>query len=355
MADAVVPSAVDPRPLKVLIHRTGSLGDTLVALPSLRLIAAAFPAAQRVLLCNAPKSAVAAPAMAVLDGLGLVQRAVTYQSTGGRATALAVFRAVRAERPDVVVSLSAKHGAGTALRDWLLFKLAGVPRVIGLGRSGRALRMIAPDRYETEAQRLARTISALGSIDWNNAAAWSIATTAPAAIPQQPYFCIAVGTKQPANDWGQDRWLELVQQLAASAPELRLVCVGSAEDHARSAELLARWPPGGDNLCGALSIAQTAAVLSHARLLICHDSGPMHLAAAAGTRCVAVYSRRNRMGQWFPLGTAHVQVYAEVPCAGCGLTVCAVQGNRCTRLISAGEVAAQVQRAWSGPAAEPRV
>ena len=46
---------------KVLIYRLGSLGDTVVALPSLHLIARAFPDAERRVLTNFPVSGKEAP------------------------------------------------------------------------------------------------------------------------------------------------------------------------------------------------------------------------------------------------------------------------------------------------------
>ena len=44
-------------------------------------------------------------------------------------------------------------------------------------------------------------------------------------------------------------------------------------------------------------------------MLVCHDSGPMHLAATQGTRCVALFGNFNRPRQWFPYGRDHVVIY----------------------------------------------
>jgi ADP-heptose:LPS heptosyltransferase len=41
-------------------------------------------------------------------------------------------------------------------------------------------------------------------------------------------------------------------------------------------------------------------------LLLCHDSGPMHLAAAVDTRCVAVFSKKDPPGKWYPFGVDHI-------------------------------------------------
>ena len=63
---------------KVLIHRLGSLGDMVVALPSLHLIARRFPDAERRLLTNFPVNAKAPAAAAVLGESGLVHGYMQY-------------------------------------------------------------------------------------------------------------------------------------------------------------------------------------------------------------------------------------------------------------------------------------
>jgi len=50
-------------------------------------------------------------------------------------------------------------------------------------------------------------------------------------------------------------------------------------------------------------------VLRLVDVFLCHDSGPMHLAAAVGTPCVAVFSRHNPPGRWFPYGPDHTVLY----------------------------------------------
>jgi len=92
------------------------------------------------------------------------------------------------------------------------------------------------------------------------------------------------------------------------------------------------------NLCGQVSVRESAALLAHARLYLGHDSGPMHLAAAVGTPCVAVFSSRNLPGEWFPYGTQHRMLYQAIWCQGCGLEVCIERNKACIRSITVDQV-----------------
>jgi ADP-heptose:LPS heptosyltransferase len=51
------------------------------------------------------------------------------------------------------------------------------------------------------------------------------------------------------------------------------------------------------------SVRKFAAMISHLALLICCDSGPMHLACAAGVRVVAIF-REEDVQRWSPPASA---------------------------------------------------
>jgi len=63
-----------------------------------------------------------------------------------------------------------------------------------------------------------------------------------------------------------------------------------------------------------LSISEFAALCQHFDLMLCHDSGPMHIAAGVGTPVVALYGSQNTR-TWAPLGKGHRVLQAALPCS----------------------------------------
>src|SRR5581483_12376467 len=118
---------------RVLVYRLGSLGDTLIALPSFHLIARAFPHAERRLLTNLPVAAKAPPAAAVLENTGLIHGYMRY-STGTRSARELLGLAIDICRfsPDVLVYLAGARGLRAARRDARFFRLCGIARQIGV-------------------------------------------------------------------------------------------------------------------------------------------------------------------------------------------------------------------------------
>jgi ADP-heptose:LPS heptosyltransferase len=364
-------SEVDTKTRRVLVYRLGSLGDMVVALPALHRAARTFPQAERRLLTNFPAHAKAPTAAAVLGGSGLVHGYMRYAVGTRRVVELAqLWWSIARWRPEVVVYLTGARGIPAARRDARFFRLCGVRRLVGVPVTeamqrnfyGGETDAACVDDWEPEAARLARCIAELGAVDLDDAASWEMglseAERASAAreigeeaLAQGP-IAVSLGTKVQAKDWGRENWRALLERMAALAPGRALLLLGAAEEFAASEFAAAGWTAAGGgpvvNLCGRLTPRESAAALARAQLFVGHDSGPMHLAAAVGTPCVAIFAARNIPRQWFPYGRQHRVLYHPVTCAGCGLETCVVERKRCLTSISVDEALEVVSAMMDG-------
>jgi ADP-heptose:LPS heptosyltransferase len=334
---------------RVLIYRLGSLGDTVVALPALHLVRRVFPQAQLSLLTNKPVASKAAAMESVL-GPDFFAEVIDYPvGTRNPAKLLAVARRIRAGKFDVLVNLSAARGRFKALRDRCFVRLAGISRVVGSPSARADFRVSLPSGsalYESETRRLLRRVGELGSISLDDAACWDLLLTAgerqagESHLPTYEYPTIACcfGTKMEAKDWGRPNWEKLVSRLGETLPDWRLAVIGSGDEADLAERCATGWRGPVVNLCGRLSPRESAAVLESCVVFIGHDSGPMHLASAVGTPCVAIFSARNLPGQWFPARPGHSIIYHKTDCFGCMLERCVAERKRCILSITVDEV-----------------
>ena len=309
---------------RVLIHRPGSLGDTVVALPCLHLIRRTFPDTELRVLTNAPVADSAPPLFSVLDGSGLIDGHLEYSISlrdGRRLWRL--VRDIRRWQPDIVVHLCRRERMIQVLRDGAFYRACGVRNIVGLPVSRDLLlsRPLPGGLLEREAARLARNLAPLGAVDLDDPASWDLRLNdADCVLPRRliadfgpgPFIVLAIGTKQPTNDWGVANWRTLAVRLCAIYPH-RLVFIGAAGDRALSETIAAALADRSVNLCGMLKVRESAALIEQAALFVGHDSGPMHLAASVGTPLVAVFSRLNRPGIWFPGGKSTRVLYPYDP------------------------------------------
>jgi heptosyltransferase-2 len=91
----------------------------------------------------------------------------------------------------------------------------------------------------------------------------------------------------PAKRWPAAHFAALAKKLAERGYAIWLF--GSPKDHAVAEEISQLAPGLCRNLCGATSLAQAVDLLALAELVVCNDSGLMHVAAALDRPIVAIY------------------------------------------------------------------
>jgi heptosyltransferase III len=307
----------------LVIFRIGSIGDTVVALPCFHAVARAFPHHRKFLLTNSVDSKRASTVEAVLAGTGLVDETLYFPVGRGKLNRFAsIARELRQLSPETLVYLAPRTTVLQVYRDlWFFRAAAGIRNVVGAPLRPGALQCRTDPtsgELEYEAQRLARVLEADMPVDltpdsWDlrlGAEEQSLATARLSSLPAlRPLLALSPGAKVPAKDWGEARWAELIQLLQVRVPEVSLVFVGAPDERALTERLAQLWTGAKINLCGELNPRQSAAVLARCDFLVCHDSGPMHLAASQNTPCIALFGNFNRPRQWFPYGAGHVVIH----------------------------------------------
>lgn len=320
-----VPKTAPPPIRRVLIYRLGSLGDTLVALPALKLIARAFPEAERVVVTNSPPANGVSMAT-VLEGSGLAHRFIEYRT--GERSPRALWRlgsALSRVQAEVLIYLTEPRGAWSTWRDLAFFRLCGIRRIVGAPLTAALRHPHLPNNakiWESEASRLARCVAELGDARLQHADAWtlSLSTSERAEAerilahwltpPLSRFIVVAPGIRQVAKDWGEDNWTMLIRRIESTWPDCGLMLVGGDGDRARGQRLAQACCNPVLDRCGA-DLRITMALIARASLLIGTDGGPMHVAAALGVPSVIVFAGTDRPGVWFPAGDNHTLLYAS--------------------------------------------
>jgi heptosyltransferase II len=91
----------------------------------------------------------------------------------------------------------------------------------------------------------------------------------------------------PAKRWPAAHFAALARMLASAGYAIWLF--GSPKDHAVAEEISQLAPGLCRNLCGATALGQAVDLLALADLVVCNDSGLMHVAAALDRPLVALY------------------------------------------------------------------
>ena len=107
----------------------------------------------------------------------------------------------------------------------------------------------------------------------------------------------------PSKQWPADAFAAVGRKLVAEAG-LRICVMGGARERGLCEEVAGAIGKEAMSLGGETSLEVFAALLGECRTVVTNDSGGMHLAAAVGTRVVAIYGRTDPT-KTGPLGPGH--------------------------------------------------
>lgn len=149
----------------------------------------------------------------------------------------------------------------------------------------------------------------------------------------------------PGARWATKRW----PYFPGLAARLRLpvVVVGGPEDRAAGEAICQAAAGRAWNAAGRFTLRESAALLRHARTLVCNDSLPLHLGAVAGCPTVAIFGPTTPRFGFGPLGPGdRVMEHPSLPCRPCskhGPETCPLKHHLCMRDISIEAVARAVE------------
>lgn len=322
---------------RILVVATNWIGDAVMNLPFIEALRERYPQSEIHVLCRPWVEGVFHPHPCVTGTIVLPDKTLRTQWR--------VASALRARRFGLAYVLP------NSFRSALIPFLAGVRVRVGYRTD---LRRFLLTRSVPKDPRLERRheifhylnllgISADDPRDWRyrfhvtpEEDEWATRYLAERSAGDGPIYGLNPGaTFGSAKQWGADRfaavgrWLAEVKGarvLIFGSPAERDLALGIAADIGASALVTA----------GETSLRQAAALIQRCRCLITNDTGTMHIAAAAGTRVIAIFGSTNPLTT-YPYGEEHVVVREPVSCSPCMLRECPID-HRCMTRVNPDQV-----------------
>ncbi|HEX7313581.1 MAG TPA: glycosyltransferase family 9 protein [Pyrinomonadaceae bacterium] len=350
----------EPRPLaparwdwarvrRVLVVRLRSIGDTVLATPSLHALRRFLPDARIDVLLEdwvAP----------LLEGSDDVDRVLTVRRKS-QSSRLRVARRLRAEGYDVAYNL---HGGSTAA---LLVRASGATHRVGYADYAYAALHNHGAPPSAQLWGMEKTHSAeqqLALLGWTGvpvtdrpASRLPINEAVAAVVeqrledeaklsPVQPFALIHPAAAFETKTWAASNFARVVEHLAARGlPTVAVAAPGEEkvidEVRAHTSAPLAAFTD--------LSLPELTALAARAALFVGNDSGVAHIAAAVRVPQVVVFGSSN-VAHWRPWTAAPAEVVREeMHCAPCPGYTCAEFGEpQCIRRVPVERVLAAVER-----------
>lgn len=115
--------------------------------------------------------------------------------------------------------------------------------------------------------------------------------------------------------WEERKFAGLADRVAGEL-HASVLFTGSPDDREVVERIRSRMTAASENWAGTTSLKELAALASLADVFVTTDTGPMHLAAAAGARVVALFGPTSP-GRTGPYGAGHTAVRTGIACSPC--------------------------------------
>jgi ADP-heptose:LPS heptosyltransferase len=306
---------------RVVVFRNGSIGNTLVAVPLMRAL-------KRKLGVEHLAVVVDPVGKSLLAGLSFIDELIVYDrrgADGGIKGTLKLICKLRSSRFDC--ALLAKR----FFRNEMISFLSGIPRRIGFTTPGKKpfrltdtvpyiqgkniielnLDLLTPFGLENVDDSLEIAVC-----DGDRAAAQSF--MADNGIQEGQYVvCHFGGVTMSEDKWSAEHYGKLCQNILSKYPyRLVFMAPGSEHDFAQAvSDVIDQDMRSRISICSKLSLKASTALIGGARYFLGNDSGPSHLADAAGTPSVILYGDskdvKSQVEKWKPKGEQFRAVFSE--------------------------------------------
>ncbi len=339
---------------RILVVKPDHLGDVLLLTPALRLLRQQLPQAHITLLIGPWSTAAVRHNPDVNTVLTCSFPGFTRSTKPSLLQPylilLRMALLLRPHRYDVALIARDDHWWGA-----LLATLAGIPQRIGYNVSEtapfltealphsftthvttQALDLVTALTQQTPDQR--PTLRApINDTDRTWADAW---LAQHHVLPTEPLVAIHPGAGGAAKLWPQQRWIEIVAALRQRG--LQVVLTGGVGERELVDAIAGQLSPVPLTLVGDASISQLTALYARCILVLGVDSGPLHLAVAAGVPTIALFGPgdHQRFGPWGHQDR-NIVLRSGLWCSPCGvLDVCprGTAPSECMTLIPAASV-----------------
>jgi heptosyltransferase II len=329
----------------ILIIKPGAIGDLLQMTPVIRALSEAYPDARISLLVGNRSSA---------DMFRYNQRLFTsyvYDKEHEHRTPAAFLKfwlELRQKKFDLVVNFQRSN-----LKTWIL-AAASFPCRVLVYRKRQAEDVHAVVNYLETLAPLGIAASRL-DLEMSTGPEEKLHIKkfiASLGNPDTPLIALNPGASHAVNRWSPEAFAVLADRLAAEL-RARVIVTGGTGDGALAGVIAAKSKSHPFILAGKFDLLQLAALLEECDLVVSGDTGPMHMAAAVGTRVLALFGAADpaRTG---PVGAGHrVLQAAGVPCIPCRSRTCKhIPYLACMESLSVETVFAAIQEMLKHPIAK---
>lgn len=333
---------------RILIVRTDRMGDVVLSTPVIRSLRKALPDAYLGMMIRPEHRE-------LIEGNPDLNAVLLYDKAGAEKGVLGTLRfarQLRRQRFDTALILHSTNRV--ILTTWL----AGIRRRVGYARrmSWLLTHRIPYIKREGTRHELEYNLDLLPRIgvslrEWELVVPTTPAQEkkiedflAKAGLNGAPLVVLHPGASCPSKRWPSGRFAE-VGDLLVQRTGAKIAVIAGPDGIAQGRDVIRRMRSPAISALNTFTLGELVSLLRKAACLVSNDSGPVHLAGAAGTPVVSIFGRWGgglSPTRWGPTGPRSAVLHHDIGCRPCLAHRCPI-GFACLETVTVEEVLAATE------------
>lgn len=299
---------------QILVIQTAFIGDVILATGLLEKLHSQFPDAAIDFLVRKGNES-------LMNDHPFLRETIVWDKKGGKYKNLfRMIKRVRKTRYDLVVNVQRFANSG------LITALSKAKRKIGFDKNpfAWAFDEKIPHEIGNGVHEVVRNHALIREVSDNQHCNPKLYPSASdydviQKYTDRPYICMAPASVWFTKQFPKEKWIELIKALPFGG---NIYLLGAPSDKGLCQEIIGNSQSSNThNLCGELSLLQSAALMKDAEMNYVNDSAPMHLASSINAKTCAIFCSTIPDFGFGPLADEHhvVQIEKELDCRPCGL------------------------------------
>jgi len=338
---------------KIVIFRTGNIGDIICSVPAMATIRKNFPKAEIILLSSPGKKG-GLGAKELLEKTEFLDGLINYyqEDIKNFKDKIGLIKRLRKEKFDLFIELPQDLARlRTLIRNIIFAK--SIKAKYSFGFQVNTIRLFKQIqarylRFSNEVERLLEILKKenlkINSISFPLAISEEdekIVREFLDSFGNKNFIAINPNAKREINLWPLERFAEVGKRLIDNY-NLKILITGGKNDKERTERLKEMIGQGAISIAGKFTILQTIELLKNSQLLISGDTGAVHMAVVTKRPVLGVYSARWFKYKWDPYGQKNIVLRKEPKCHACFLEEC--EHLTCLKMIGVEEVLKSVEQ-----------
>ncbi len=318
----------------ILIIRVDGIGDMILSIPAVKALRQQFPEARITVMTTETTKDLLQEAMYVDEMIvyrkGMDLKTLNYDLAIDLLDNYALKTAL------ISYAVNAKYRAGFDIAKRGVFFNVKAP---------------APDKDKHYADAMLDLVGLLGAESDDRTLELDIASSAREEAVEflrshdihgdDKIICIHPGAKNWTGRWLPERFAQVADQVMEKEIG-RVVFVGAQYDGALIDQIKAELQGEAVFYIGH-PLPNVAALIQQSDLLVCNNSGLLHVACALKTPTVSTMGP-TLSKKWWPVGEQNIVLRQDLPCIGCGKGYCKIRTHECMQKITVEDMVEAIQK-----------